>query len=157
MATESGPLFPFNDDMTALAGSPVSPRWRRWFLNLRQSVDSSTLAVKTETKTDQTGALPITQLDGGNLSAGLFAISWYLSVVTAQAASTAQVTIAWIDGTVSRSFTGALFDGSIAANTQPDERIMIYADAGTPISYAVNYAGTFSYDLRIVLQSVSAG
>ncbi len=153
MATESGPIFPSREPIAG--NNLVTPRWSRWLLNLRQAVDSTPVAIKTVTETGQTGSIALTQLDNGSLSAGLFSVLWYLSVVTAQAASTAQVTISWIDGATARSYTGALFDGSIAANTQPTERLLFYADAGTPISYSVAYAGTFTYDLRLVLQSVS--
>ena len=155
MASQNGPIFPSREP---IAGTfLVTPRWSRWLLLLRQAVDATPIALKRVTKADQTAALPTTPMDGGNLSAGLFAVSWALSVVVSQVASTAQVTIAWTDDGQARSYVASVMDGSIAANVQVDKHLLIYADSGTPISYAVAYAGTFTYTFRVILQSVSAG
>ncbi len=158
MSTEQGPLFPFRDP---IAGDlPVTPRWRTWFLRLRQSVDLSSLAVKSVRLQGQNAAVAITSLDGGTLSAGLYAVSWYMTVVVAAGvSSSAQVTVAWVDHGVAKSYTAAGMTGNTLATVQGDQRVVLYSDAASPITFAVAYssnsAGAMLYDLRIVLQSVA--
>lgn len=154
MATTQGPIFPFNEP---IAGTLlVTPRWRRWLLNLRDSIDLSPISVPVDPQVNQSASLPTTSMDGGNLPAGLYAISWYLSIVTTEAASSAQVRIDWVDDVGAKSYTATALDGSIAGNTQPDVRLLIYSNAASPISYTVTYVGaTMVYSFRPVLQSTA--
>lgn len=158
MATEDGPLFPFNDPISENVDGKdlVQFRWRRWFLNLRRAVDNAAVAVPVAPKLAQSASQPVTTMDGGNLPAGLYGVAWYLPITTTEAASSAQVTIAWVDSGVAKSYQAPLVDGSIVNNTQVDQRITFYSDGGSPISYAITYVGaTMVYDFRPVLQSVA--
>ena len=154
MATSVGPIFPFKE---AIAGNLlVTPRWRRWLLNLRESVDLTPIAVPVPAQLDQSASLPSTSMDGGNLPAGLYAISWYLSIMTTQAGSTVQVAISWFELTVLKTYTATVVAGAVANNFQADQRILIYSDAASPISYAITYVGaTMVYSFRPVLQSTA--
>lgn len=155
MATQQGPLFPFNE---AISGprNLVTPRWRRWFLLLREAVDLSPISVPVAPQLDKSASLPTTSMDTGALPAGLYSVSWYLEIVTTEAASTAQVTISWVSLTAPKSYTATVVDGSVANNTQVDKRLLIYSDASSPITYAVTYAGaTMVYNFRPVLQSTA--
>lgn len=158
MATEDGPLFPFGDPISELVGGRqmVQFRWRRWFLRLRQAVDNASLVIPVAPQLNQSASLPVTSMDGGSLPAGLYSISWYLSIVLAEPASTAQVTIAWVDEAGAKSKTAALVDGSTTATPQIDQKWQIYSRAASPITYSVSYAGaTMAYNFRPVLQSVA--
>lgn len=154
MATEQTPIFPFNEP---IAGPLlVTPRWRRWLLNLRAAVDLTPISVPITPQLNQSASLPVTSMDGGNLPAGLYAVSWYLPIVTTEPASSAQVTIAWVDNAVAKSYTAAVVDGSVANNLQGDVKLLLYSDAASPISYAVTYVGaTMVYSFRPVLQSTA--
>jgi hypothetical protein len=154
MATEVGPIFPFKEP---IAGSLlVTPRWRRWLLDLRDAVDLTPISVPIDPQTNQSASLPVTSMDGGNLPAGLYAISWYLSIVTTEAASTVQVRIDWIDDVGAKSYTATALNGAVANNTQPDVKILIYSAAASPITYTVTYVGaTMVYSFRPVLQSTA--
>jgi hypothetical protein len=159
MATESGPLFPFNDPISEKVGGKqlVQFRWRRWFLRLREAVDNAAVAIPVPPVLNASASQPVTSMDGGALSAGLYSVGWYLPIVTTEAGSTAQVTIAWVDLGVSKSYVATAVDGSVANNTQPDVRLLIYSDAASPITYAVTYVGaTMVYSFRPVLQSTSS-
>lgn len=158
MSTEAGPLFPFKD---AIAGDlPVTPRWRTWFLRLRQSVDLSQSVIRATRLQNQSAAVAVTNLDGGTLSAGLYAVSWYLTIVTAAAtSSSAQITIAWVDQAQPKSYTAVAMTGNLPSTVQVDQRVLLYSDAASPITFSVAYASVpaaeMVYELRMVLQSVS--
>lgn len=159
MATEDGPLFPFNDPISEQVEGRqmVQFRWRRWFLRLRQAIDNAPVAVPVPPQLNQTASLPTTSMDGGALSAGLYSIAWYLAIVTTAGGTTVQVTIAWVDLGQAKSYTAGTLDGSVANNVQANERLLIYSDAASPITYAVTYAGAagMTYNFRPVLQSVA--
>lgn len=154
MATESGPIFPFRDP---IAGELlVTPRWRRWLLNLREAVNLTPISVPIPPQENKSATLPVTSMDGGNLAAGLYSVSWYLPIRTTEAASTAQVSIAWVDHAVAKSYTATSVDGSIANNFQADVKLLLYSDAASPITYAVTYVGaTMVYSFYPVLQSTA--
>lgn len=157
MGTQQGPIFPFGEPIAASDSLLVTPRWRRWLLLLREAVDLSQIAIPVPAQLAQTGSIPTTSMDSGALSAGLYAVSWYLAIVTTAVGRTAQVTIAWIDGGVSKSYTAPSVDGSIALNVQVNQLVTLYSDAAQPISYTVAYGGLpgMTYDFRPVLQAVS--
>lgn len=156
MATQQGPLFPFNEPIAAESSRLVTPRWRRWLLLLREAVDLTPISVPIDPQLNQSASLATTSMDGGALGAGLYSISWYLPIVTTEAASTAQVTIAWVDSGVSKSYVASVVDGSVANNFQGDVKLLIYSDAASPITYAVTYVGaTMVYSFRPVLQSTA--
>lgn len=156
MATQVGPIFPFNEPIAAEDSRLVTPRWRRWLLLLREAVDLTPISVPIAPQLNQSASLPVTSMDGGSLGAGLYAVSWYLPIVTTEAASSAQVSIAWVDNTVAKSYTATVVDGSIANNIQGDVKLLIYSDAASPITYAVTYVGlTMVYSFRPVLQSTA--
>lgn len=160
MATDVGPLFPFNDPISEDVGGKqlVQFRWRRWFLNLRNDVSNSSVGIPVAPQLTKSESFPVTSMDGGSLAAGLYAIAWYLAIVATEALSSVHVDIAWVDQGIAKSYTAApVLDGSVANNVQVDQRILIYSDAGQPITYAITYVGaTMAYDFRPVLQSVSA-
>lgn len=154
MATTEGPLFPFAEP---IAGPDlVTPRWRRWFLNLRNDVSLASVGIPVDAQLNQGATIPTTPMDGGNLSAGLYLVSWYLEIVTAAGATSVQVSISWESLTVSRTYAGAVLSGAVATNNQPNERALIYVDAASPITYSVTYVGAgMTYNFRPVLQSVA--
>jgi hypothetical protein len=160
MANTEGPLFPFGEAIAADQTRLVTPRWRRWFLNLRSAVDLSQRSIVVPPQTDQSATLPVTDMDNGALSAGLYSVSWYLAVTIADGvSSSAQVAIAWVDNGNNKSYTGAAMTGNTTSTVQVNEAITIYSDAASPITYSVTYAsntpGQMHYDFRPVLQSVS--
>jgi len=157
MATEQGPLFPVQEPIAAEGSLLVTPRWRSWLRNLRQEVARTPQALPVAPVLTGTGSLPVTSIDGGALTAGLFAISWSLAILTAAAGRSVQVTWAWVDGGVNRSYVAAILDGSVASNAQVNEQLLIYSDAASPITYAIAYVGAagMTYTFRPVLQAVS--
>lgn len=156
MATQQAPIFPFQEPIAATGTLLVTPRWRRWLLNLREAVDLTPTSIPVAPVLNAAGALPVTDMSSGALNAGIYSVSWYLSIVTTEPASSVQVTIAWVDLTVPKSYQAPIVDGSIANMVQVNQKITFYADAGTPITYAVAYVGaTMVYSFRPVLQSVS--
>lgn len=161
MATEAGPLFPFNEPIAADQSLLVTPRWRRWLLLLRESVDLSQVSIPVEAQLDQNASLATTSMDGGTLSAGLYSVSWYLAITVADGvSSSAQVAIAWVDSGNAKSYTAAAVTGNTTSTVQVDQIITIYSDGASPISYTLTYAsntpGAMHYDFRPVLQSVSS-
>ncbi len=157
MATEVGPLYPWKEPIASPEELLVTPRWRRWLLNLRDAVDLTPVSVPITPQTNQNASLPVTNVDGGNLPAGVYAISWYLSIVTPEAASSVTVRWDWIDDVGAKSYTATLVNGSIADNIQADVKLLIYSAAASPISYTVTYVGAaMVYSFRPVLQSTAS-
>lgn len=153
MAIVQGPIFPFNEPIAGTA--LVTPRWRRWLLNLRDSVNQSAQAIPVPAQVLQTASIPTTDMTQGGVSAGLYTVSWYLNIAVTEAASTARVTIGWTDDVGSKSYVASIVDGSVAGNYQADQRLTFYSVAASPITYSVAYVGaTMVYNIRPVLQSV---
>lgn len=157
-----GPLFPFQEPIAAETTLLVTPRWRAWLRDLRQEVGLTARAIPTSPVVGSSTSVPTTPIDGGTLGAGLYAISWYLAVVTAAGvSSSAQVTISWIDHGVAKSYIGAVMNGNTSTTVQVSERLLIYSDGASPISYALAYtsvpAGAMVYTFRPVLQAVATG
>lgn len=154
MATEQGPIFPFKE---AIAGELlVTPRWRTWLLYLREAVDLTPISVPVPPRLNQAASIPATAMDGGSLGAGLYAISWYLEVVTTQPVSSVQVTINWVSLGVAKTYQAPVVDGSVANAVQVNQRLLIYSDAASPITYTLAYVGaTMVYSFRPVLQSTA--
>ena len=157
---ESGPLFPVQEPIAAQGTLLVTPRWRSWLRNLRQEVARSAQGVPTVPLLNQQAAIPVTALDNGAQSAGLFSVSWYLAVVVAAGVSSSvQVTIAWVDQGVAKSYSAPALAGNTTTTVQVNEHLLIYSDAGSPITYAIAYAsnpaGVMTYSFRPLLQAVS--
>jgi hypothetical protein len=168
MATQQGAPPPVRNEIAVESKNAIGDKvlliteeWRTWFRGLRESIDNAQIAIPVAPVESANDTLPTTSIDGGALSAGLFAVSWYLSVITAAATtSSAQVTIAWVDDSGNpKSYTGALMNGNTTSTVQVNERILIYSNAGSPITYAVAYASNpanaMTYRFRPVLQSVT--
>lgn len=164
MATLEGPPFPARSEIATETTNAIGNRvltitkeWSTWFRGLRAAVDSAQISIPVAPVATGTGSLPVTAIDGGVLTAGLFAVSWYLEILTAAAGRSLQVTIAWVSLGVPRSYVGAILDGSVSTNSQPNEHLTIYSDAASPITYSINYVGAvgMTYNFRPVLQSVT--
>jgi hypothetical protein len=157
VATEDGPLFPF---AVPIAGELlVTPRWRRWLLLVWQALSNAQRSIPIAPQLDQNASLPTTSMDGGTLSAGLYAVSWYLRrTVDDGVSSSAQVAIGWVDGTTQTYTAPAITEAGSAL--QVNEVITIYSAAASPITYTVTYAsntpGGMHYDFRPVLQSITS-
>ena len=99
-------------------------------------------------------AIPLPSLSGGTLR-----VAWYARITTRDPVSSSlTVTIAWIEGGVALTLSGAAMVGNLTTTVQSGT-IDIAIDPGTAITYATAYAsntpGTMRYSLRVSVTRVS--
>lgn len=109
-----------------------------------------------------TAAIPTTAIPtDGDLSAGLYRVSWIGEVLTAAGVSSDfQVTISWTSNGVSKQKVGALTNGNTTATYEANSVPLLYADAATPITFAVAYnsnpANAMVLRLSLTLERLAA-
>lgn len=141
-------------------GGLMSPRWYIFFRDLNQTVADTPSQVITPVElTDQNASIATTALPTDSLAPGLYQVSYYTRITTAAATSSSlTVTIAWTDGSVACSYSGAALTGNVTTALQT-ATLLIQIDQASPISYSTTYAsngaGEMKYQLFIVLQAVS--
>ena len=110
----------------------------------------------------QTAAIGTTAFPtDGDLSAGVYRVSWAAKVVTvAGVSSDFQVTIAWTWKAITQSWVGTLRNGNLTTTYDLSSVPLLYCDAATPITYAVAYtsnpAAAMAYDFFATLERLGA-
>lgn len=98
-----------------------------------------------------------TDMTDGNLTTGLYRLTYSLRVTVNEIGSTVQTNLDWQDKGVTRTKASALVVGDAVTNYDSDT-VLIYADALAPVRYDVVVAslGTLRYDLDVILEEVKA-
>lgn len=130
--------------------------WRKWLQSIVGEVQSSSVVTDSVVVSNQQGAVE-SGLLAVVLNSGFYRVSVYVRVSSpASVSSSISVTLRWLDGGVACSYTPSAEIG----NTTSAVNQYTWAgpvDAGTQITYDVNYAsvGSFmQYNLRLVLEKV---
>lgn len=119
--------------------------------------DGPTFRTETVELTGQSASIAATDMTGGTLAAGLYRVSYYLRVTTAEFGSSIYVTLDWVTGGVTRSRAGTLVDGSSTANSDT-ATFLIRSDALAAVRYSTTYGGaTLQYALDVLLEEVGGG
>lgn len=115
--------------------------WDSYFLarDARQNLTPFVVPAGSEAALNQTAAIAITAI-GGTLVEGLYRINSYVQIVTPDAvANSVQVVISYTYGGVAQTETFAAVTG-ITTGTHQGLIYPFMVDAGTPVSYTVNYS-----------------
>jgi hypothetical protein len=111
--------------------------------------------------TAQAASIAATDISDGNLSTGLYRISYYTRVTqVASVSSSLEVTLDWQDGGVTVAFTGAAITGNLTTSFQSYSLPLIFVDAASPVRYSTTYSSAglsaMNYSLYVVLEEVLA-
>lgn len=144
----------------SLVGLLTNP-WILWFQEVvtwlqRMSQRYATVDLGTPPISASIASTPIPT---GNLSAAKYRLSYYARITRAATTSSSLiVTVNWLDGGVSCSFSGTAITGNTTATTQSNT-VTFKADAASAINYSTTYASvggtTMQHGLLLVLESMS--
>lgn len=143
------------------AGTP-SKSFLTFMRGMGQDIDAAPLILEPVVAEAQTAAITTTAFPSdGDLSAGIYRVSWAAKVVTAAGVSSDfQVTISWTWKTVSQQWVGTLRNGNLTTTYDLASVPLLYVDAATPISYAVSYnsnpANAMAFDFFACLERLAA-
>jgi hypothetical protein len=124
----------------------LSRIWQDWFIQIQQALSTSV--------SPSIGSIAVTgvAVRSVGINAGLFEVGWYIRVVTpASVSSSIYVTVTWVDGGVTCTYTGTAVTGNTTSTTQ-SQVFVVQADAGTQITYSTTegHVGTApSYSVQV--------
>lgn len=127
----------------------------RWLSGIRQEVNVRPKRATQENLTNQAASIAVTPLAIGNVTLGIWRISYTVRVTTpGTATGSIQVTVTWTERSVVQTETGTLLNGNLTT-TREGRTLIIRTDAGTPISYSTAYATTGATAMRYSLDLVA--
>jgi len=155
-----GKPAPLADAVTSQVTGLLTPRWEEWFARLPTTLHSIPNIVNVTELTEQSASIGATDFSLAVLPAGLYRASYLARITTAAGVSSSlTVAIAWTDGGVAKSLTGAAITGNTTATYQSSE-VLIYVDAGTVVTYTTTYASNaasaMKYGLSLTLEKLRA-
>lgn len=147
-------------DKTLDQGGMFTVPWLQWWSRVPDTLESIPNIINTVSLTAQNASLSATDFSGIVLPEGLYRASYYARITTADGVSSSlTVVLAWTDGGVAMTLTGAAITGNTTASYQTSS-IILHADADTDITYATTYAsntpGTMKYRLDLSLEKIKA-
>jgi hypothetical protein len=137
----------------------ISSVWYRYFSTVIVGrLQTSAFVSKGFTLANQSAAIGATALTTG--AGGVYRISWMIRITqAASGSSAATVTIAYTDGGVNLTQSGAAVTGNTPTTVQSD-MLLVRADAGTAVTYAVAYSSSgatpMQYTLSLAVEQVTA-
>ena len=138
----------------------LSEPWQDWFDQLNETLEKAPSRVKSVSLTAQEASIAATDMTGGLLSAGLYRVTYYARITrAATTSSTLTVTLDWVDGGVTVTFSGAAVTGNTTASFQSETKL-IRIDNLTAVRYSTTYgsvgATTMQHSLAVTLEEVLA-
>lgn len=136
----------------------LTDAWSRWFARLPETLGGIPSVLNRVTLSSQGASIGATSFAGATILKGNYRATYYARITTAAGVtSSLTVTLAWTDGAVAQTFSGAAMAGNTTTTWQSNT-ITIRADAGTAITYATTYAsnpaGAMKYCLDLVLEKI---
>ena len=136
----------------------ISEPWNDFMTRLTTVVGQSPNRLNSVYLTEQDASIAGTDMSGGNLSAGLYRLTYYFRITQAAGTSSSlAVAFAWADGGVACVLAGAAETGNATSSVQSGT-IMVRIDAGSPVNYATTYASVgapvMEYALDVTLELV---
>lgn len=151
-------LTPFPSPSPLLGiGGRIAEVWARWLTNLVNAVNSTAQSVGRIYLSSQGAAVSTTTVVSAPATA-LYRLSYSLRVTRpATSSSSATLTLGWTDGSVTQSQSFAALTGN-TTTAQQSEQLLIGADAGTAITYAIAYASSgatsMQYGFRLAVEQM---
>ena len=153
------PQQPIIETAKESIGKPSFP-FLIYMRGLRDDVDAAPTGFDPvsvqDSDTVATTAIPV----DGDLSEGLYRVTWIGEVLTAAGVSSDfQVTISWTSNGISQQYVGTLTNGN-TTTTYTSETVFLRSDAGSPITFAVAYnsnpANAMVFRLSLTLERLAA-
>ncbi len=134
------------------------PVWLGWFHRMPATLNAIPSVLSIVDLHDQSAAITATDFSNGVLLYGIYRLSYNHRIDQAASSSSAsQLTITWTSETVTQTQTGSNLTGN-ALTTRDSSVILIHADAGSAINYAVTYSSTggtpMTFELGLSLEFV---
>ena len=150
---------PVRDQTLDKAGFYTVP-WLRWWERMPDTLESIPNVINAVSLTDQNTSLSATDFSGIILPDGVYRASYYARITTAAGVSSSlTVALAWTDGGVAMSLTGAAITGNTTSTYQSGS-VVFHADANQIITYATTYASNaasaMKYRLDVSLEKIRA-
>lgn len=151
---------PIRETLPTTGAVKVTPLWVGFFQALVDALNGTASREATVAKTAQSAAIAATSVTSGTLAPGLYRVSYYARITQAATTSSSlTVTLAWTDGGVACSESGAAMTGNTTSTQQTGSRV-IRVDSATQVTYATAYASSgatpMQYALSVVLESLPA-
>lgn len=141
-------------------GTPSTP-FLIYMRDQRAALEAAPAGFDPVALTGQGAAIATTSIPtDGDLSAGLYRVTWYARITTAAGVSSSlTVSFGWTDGAISQTHSGAAITGNTTTTFQSGT-LLLRTDAASPITYATTYAsnaaGVMRYSLYITLERLAA-
>lgn len=135
------PPVPRAQALVTAAGRLMTALWADWILDLADRVDRTAQRIgSTVALTAQAAAIGATAIPTPVLSRGLYRLMWTARITQAATTSSSlTITLAWTDGGVACSLSGAALTANTTATVQSGE-ILVQADENTTLQYSTAYA-----------------
>ena len=145
---------------TTLNGQYFTVPWLQWFSRLPDTLESIPNVINVVSLTEQNTSLSATDFSAAILPEGLYRASYYARITTAAGVSSSlTIALAWTDGGVAMTLTGAAITGNTTATYQTSS-IILHVDASTDITYSTTYASNaasaMKYRLDLILEKIKA-
>lgn len=136
---------PIRDDVLSMdnrtgVSSKLSHIWERWMMWLEQAMHDVDRTIGRVSVRSYGAAITTTAVPTPGLATSLYVVRYALRVARAATTSSSlTVTCGWVDGGVGCSQAGVAVTGNTTASQQ-NGSLVVRADKGTTITYAVAYA-----------------
>lgn len=140
MSHHTIPPVPRNNTVLKGLKQTIEYIWDNWFQVVASAIASTPQEIGEVDLTAQSTSLSSTALVTPALPGGAYRVSYYARITRAASVSSSLTPqIAWTDGGVACSYTGAAMTGNTTSTTQSGV-IALVADANTTINYLTTYA-----------------
>ena len=147
---------PIRDDvLSSLSVRKLALTWIQWFTGVYTALRAAVRNVGSVSLETQAASIGATAIETPALTQGLYQVSYAARVTRAATTSSSlTVTIAWTDGGVACTSSGAAMTGNTTA-TQQSGFLLIQVDDATTVRYSTTYANvgaqTMQYQLAVRL------
>ena len=130
---------PLNDRIVDVTGW-LTDVWRQWFGRMPDTLKAIPSLINVVNLSSQSASLGATDFSNTSLLAGIYRASYRVQITQAAGVSSSlTVSIAWTDGGVGQTATGAAIVGNTVTTGQSDF-VLIRVDAGTAVQYSATYS-----------------
>src|SRR5215813_4997807 len=143
-----------------LPGYGLSREFGNWFqTSIVAPVSSATRSLSPVRLTNQSASIATTPIPTATLPAGLYRVSYYAAITTADAVSSSlTVTLSWTESANTKSLSGAAITGN--TNTTVQSSTALIEIDGSPVSYSTSYASNtpeqMKYRLSVLLETIGS-
>jgi hypothetical protein len=138
----------------------VTELWSGFFSQQNLAIQAAPTRIAVVPVTNQSASIGLTDITGGSIVGGLYALSYYARItVPASVSSSLTIALDWRDGGVTLTFTGAAMTGNTTSTYQSGGLPLIKVDSLSPVRYSatrVSVGTPMSFDLVVQLDRVGS-